>query len=176
MSRDLHVRRSAKTVEWYTPPEIFTALGLDFDLDPACPKLPAADWLPVRRRYSLPEEDGLALPWEGRVWLNPPYGDVARRWVGRLADHGDGIALIFVRSDTGWWQSCAARADAVLFVRGRMNFRAGDPDVPQHRSGVSPAPSCMLAYGEACAEALRRSGLGLVTRLAPVDTGQLLLA
>lgn len=172
----LHEQRRSKTVEWYTPPEVFEALGLGFDLDPCAPKPPAAEWIPARERYSLPEENGLALPWRGRVWLNPPYGDGARHWVGRLADHGDGIALIFVRSDTGWWQSAAARADAVLFVRGRMNFRAGDPRVQQHRSGVSPAPSCMLAYGEDCAKALRRSGLGLVTTLDPVDFGQLSLA
>lgn len=173
----LHEQRRSKTIEWYTPPEVFTALGIGFDLDPCAPPLPAADWIPVHTRYSLPDQNGLELPWSRpgkptRVWLNPPYGDGARHWVGRLAEHGDGIALIFVRSDTGWWQSCAARADAVLFVRGRMNFRAGDPRVQQHRSGVSPAPSCMLAYGRDCAEALRRSGLGLVTRLAPVDTGQ----
>jgi hypothetical protein len=174
MSAQLPAGGKAKTVEWYTPPEVFTALGLEFDLDPCSPPLPAADWIPAKRRYSLPV-NGMIQPWDGRIWLNPPYGDEARHWVGKLAAHGNGIALIFVRSDTGWWQRCAAQADAVLFVRGRMNFRAGNPDVPQHRSGVSPAPSCMLAYGEENAAALRRSGLGLVTRLAPVDTGQLCL-
>ena len=29
---------NSDSVEWWTPPEIFETLGLEFDLDPACPK------------------------------------------------------------------------------------------------------------------------------------------
>jgi hypothetical protein len=39
--------------EWYTPPAVFAALGLTFDLDPCAPPLPTADWIPTARRYSL---------------------------------------------------------------------------------------------------------------------------
>ena len=31
----VHERPVGATVEWYTPPELFDALGLTFDLDPA---------------------------------------------------------------------------------------------------------------------------------------------
>ncbi len=84
-----HEPPSGGSCEWYTPPWVFAALGLTFDLDPCAPALPLAEWIPARRRYSLPD-DGLALPWEGRVWLNPPYAQHTARWVGKLAEHGRG--------------------------------------------------------------------------------------
>ncbi|HUZ23794.1 MAG TPA: hypothetical protein VMV07_08510 [Streptosporangiaceae bacterium] len=28
-------------------------------------------------------DDGLAQPWKGRVWLNPPYGHVIGQWMAR---------------------------------------------------------------------------------------------
>ena len=34
------------TSEWFTPPEIFDALGLTFDLDPCSPG--AGHWVPAR--------------------------------------------------------------------------------------------------------------------------------
>ncbi len=85
-----------RTVEWYTPPGIFEALGLKFDLDPCAPAC-GLPWIPAARFYSLPD-DGLVKPWEGRVWVNPPYGPHAAKWMRRLAAHGDGIALVFART------------------------------------------------------------------------------
>jgi hypothetical protein len=149
------------TVEWYTPPPIFDALGLEFDLDPCGPPggLP---WGRAARTISLPS-DGLLERWDGRVWLNPPYGTSTGLWVERLAEHGDGIALVFARTDTGWWQSAAAAASAVCFVEGRLSFVRGDgANVGGgHNAG---APSTLLAFGEDCARAVAGCGLGLVAR------------
>lgn len=156
-----HESRRPKSIEWYTPPEIFTALDIAFDLDPCAPALPAASYLPVEHRYSRPL-DGFSLPWEGRVWLNPPYGEETGKWVGKLAHHGEGIALVFVRTDVAWWQRAAECADAICFIKGRVNFISGDPSVQRHRSGVSPAPSCLLAFGIESAKAVASCGLGIV--------------
>lgn len=147
--------------EWYTPPEIFRALGLTFDLDPCAPPLPEASWIPARERYTQPQ-DGMALPWNGSVWLNPPYATQTARWVGRLADHGDGIALTFTRTDTPWWQAAVDRADIVCFPIGRVEFIPGG--VPRHRRCRSGAPSCLIAFGDRCADALLSSGLGACLR------------
>lgn len=54
--------------EWLTPPEILRALG-EFDLDPCAPVV--RPWETAARHYTV-QDDGLALPWEGRVWCNPP--------------------------------------------------------------------------------------------------------
>jgi hypothetical protein len=149
---------SNQTVEWYTPPSFFDALGITFDLDPCAPTggLP---WIPARRFISLPD-DGLAHPWIGRVWLNPPYGAAAARWVDRLAEHGDGIALVFARTDTDWWHRNVPSASAVCFVRGRDSFIRGDgaSTGAGHNAG---AASALIAYGDVCANAVANSRLGM---------------
>lgn len=53
------------TVEWYTPPAIFEALGMGFDLDPCHPEGDRPPWLPAAKVYTK-QDDGLAQPWE--VW------------------------------------------------------------------------------------------------------------
>lgn len=168
--------------EWYTPPSIFAALGLTFALDPCAPPLPRAAWIPAVWRYTLGEpetftvpaaggeyrvRDGLMATWKGRVWLNPPYGAETARWVGRLAEHGDGIALVFTRTDTPWWQAAVARADAVCFIAGRVEFIPGD--LSFRRRSRSSASSCLIAFGEECAAAVRASGLGVCSGLTAVD-------
>jgi hypothetical protein len=148
--------------EWYTPPYIFAALGLQFDLDPCAPALPAASWIPATRRITSPT-DGLAEPWSGRVWLNPPYGRETGRWLGKLSEHGDGVALVFARTDTPWFQSALELAAGVCFIRGRLNFippegwRAADGGA----DSTAGAPSVLLAFGEQCARAVAASELGV---------------
>jgi hypothetical protein len=149
------------TNEWYTPPGIFDALGLDFDLDPCAPPggLP---WVPARRFYSI-EDDGLSQPWAGRVWLNPPYGRLTVAWMRRLAAHGNGVALVFARTETQWWHETIGAAHAVCFIEGRLSFVARDG-----KPGISNAgaPSALVAYGDACAIAVAESGLGMTFAVA----------
>lgn len=107
------------------------------------------------------DDDGMAQEWEGTVWLNPPYGKETPRWLGKLAQHGDGIALVFSRTDPAWFQKAAAAADAVCFISGRVRFIDGRT---MERGGSPGAGSALLAFGEKSAQALLRSGLGLVMR------------
>jgi hypothetical protein len=144
------------TIEWYTPPGIFEALGLTFDLDPCAPPggLP---WIPARRFYSL-EDDGLSKAWSGRVWMNPPYGPHTALWMRRLAAHGDGIALVFARTETAWWNDSVPAAHAVCFIAGRLTFVDADRQPPRANAG---APSALVAYGQECAEAIAAARLGM---------------
>ena len=99
-----------------------------------------------------------------RIWLNPPYGPHAEKFLARMAAHGNGIALIFARTETKAFQEhCWRSADAMLFMAGRIKFRLPGGGV----SGPAGAPSVLIAYGQPNAQALRRSGIaGYVVDLA----------
>lgn len=137
--------------EWLTPQEIVQSLGA-FDLDPCSPiKRP---WPTAGNHYTI-ADDGLKQKWFGRVWLNPPYGDETEKWMKRLAEHGNGIALIFARTETAtWFEWVWPKATAVLFFRGRIAFCHVDGHRAQTSAG---APSALIAYGQHNADVLRAS-------------------
>ena len=139
--------------EWLTPPEIIQALG-HFDLDPCAPVL--RPW-PTATYHFTVEDDGLSRDWTGRVWLNPPYGTHTGTWLNKLAVHGNGIALIFARTETEMFrESVWNRADAILFLHGRLFFRHVTGQKARHNAG---APSCLVAYGTENMLALRDCSL-----------------
>ena len=139
---------------WLTPRHILDALG-EFDMDPCAAPDPTI-WPTARRHYGLPT-DGLCIPWEGRVWLNPPYNQHVYQWVGRLAVHGQGTALMFARTETaGFVDHVWGAADAILFLHGRLHFHHADGSRASANSG---APSCLVAYGARDAQLLAESGL-----------------
>lgn len=143
---------NATTHDWLTPPEILQALGL-FDLDPCASQY--QPWKTASTQFTI-EDDGLAREWKGRVWCNPPYGPHAEKFLKRMAEHGNGITLIFARTETKAFQNyCWKRADGMLFMAGRIKFRL--PGGGQ--SGQAGAPSVLIAYGEHNAALLRDSGI-----------------
>ena len=146
-----HHSHRAGTTTWLTPPHITDALG-PFDLDPCGHE----GWETAAKHYVLPT-DGLAQPWHGMVWLNPPYGSEVWSWLDRLAEHGTGIALMFARTETaGFVEQVWAKADAILFLHGRLHFHHADGNRADANSG---APSCLVAYGTEAVARLRASGL-----------------
>lgn len=140
---------------WFTPPHIFDALGIDFDLDPAAPP-GGVPWIPAKDHYSE-IDDGLIQPWHGRVWLNPPYSN-PRPWLERLRNHGDGVAMLPSDTSTAWWHESVATGDAHCFLRGRIRFVRAD------RGAETSAafPSVLVAWGNVSAKAVRECGLGWV--------------
>lgn len=117
----------AATDERFTPPEIFVTRDRVWhggaDTDPA--------WHPrsfsrARHVYTK-RDDGLRMPWYGRVWLNPPWSNVGP-WLARLLEHmrgpGNPEAMILVRNDppTAWFKEAADHADAIAFLRGRTRY------------------------------------------------------
>jgi hypothetical protein len=122
-----------------------------------------------------PPEDGLTGKWEGRVWLNPPYGPETGKWLAKLARHGDGIALIFARTETEMFiQHVWNAAASVLFIAGRLHFH----DVSGKRAAANAGgPSVLVAYGGASDQRLERSGIaGQFIRLRSRFVQPLLLA
>lgn len=148
-------REATSNDEWWTPPYIIDGIGLTYDLDPAAPP-GGVPWIPAAHHYTE-ADDGLTMPWYGRVWLNPPYS-TPWPWVARLAEHGNGVALIPADTATRGFQRYIPGADAVLFLRGRVTFLQPD------NANVTSArfASALAAWGSECANAVGASRLGWV--------------
>lgn len=159
MSLSAHQSAKMKNDEWLTPPEILRPLGC-FDLDPCSPIV--RPWSTANNHYAI-LDNGLSKPWMGRVWLNPPFGREAVKWLRRMAQHGNGIALIPARTETAmFYEAVWNLADAVLFIKGRPHFHFVTGDRAPFNSG---APICLVAYGRTNVQVLLDSGLGVVTTI-----------
>lgn len=141
--------------EWLTPPSIIHSLG-SFDLDPCSPTPDTRPWETAKNHYCI-DDDGLNREWVGRVWCNPPYGRETFAWLKRLAKHGNGVALIFARTETrGFHSEIWDKADAIFFFKGRLKFHYIDGSAAADSAN---APSCLVAYGGSNVEALANCGL-----------------
>lgn len=148
MTKFKYVKLPHTTDTWLTPPDLLEALG-PFDMDPCCP--PFMPWRTARRMIHRPH-DGLALPWRGRVWCNPPYSKMMP-WVDKMRDHGNGILLAPAKStDSRWGQTILSTADAVLFFKGRLLFHF----VNGERSSGKWMANLLAAWGGANARALKK--------------------
>ena len=126
----VYVPVSKKKHEWYTPAEFIEAardvMG-GIDLDPASCEVAQAT---VKAdRFFSKEQDGLAQPWQGRVWLNPPFetGAVDLFVAKLLADYQAGavqqvVILTNNATETAWFNDLANTARIVCFPRGRISF------------------------------------------------------
>jgi hypothetical protein len=134
--------------DYYTPAWVFERMGIDFDLD-VCSPPGGIPWIPAARFFTQ-EDDGLAQPWEGRVWMNPPFS-LCAPWVDRFVEHRDGVALVQVsksRHSARLWDE----ADSVTFVGG---FAFNDAD---GGLGQVYMPCWFAAFGEECVEAISKLG------------------
>lgn len=141
----MHQSARPKTETWFTPPAIIEALGgaESFDLDP-CSHI-NRPW-PTAKRHLTIADDGLRHDWHGRVWLNPPYSNpTIGRFLQKMATHGQGVALIFARTETeAFFAHVWDAASGLLFLRGRLHFCRMDGTPAPANCG---APPVLVAYG-----------------------------
>lgn len=126
---------------WLTPKSLLDKLG-HFDVDP-CAAL-NRPWDCADKNYTI-EDDGLKQDWgTGRIWCNPPYGAKAEAFIDKLAKHpGMGLALVFARTDTKWFQRCILEeAKYILFIKGRLKFHCEDGST----KSTANAASCLVAW------------------------------
>lgn len=137
--------------EWLTPPYILEALG-KFDLDPCAPVNPP--WHIAETQYTI-EDNGFIKKWFGRVWMNPPYNKDVWKWMKKLSEHGNGIALIFARTETkAFYPFVWFQAHSIFFFDERLHFYHVTGERGKHCSG---APSVLVSYGEENTESIRKA-------------------
>lgn len=154
--RGQHEPSVGATDDWYTPREVFEALGETFDLDPCSPG--PGHWVPALKIYTK-ADDGLSQPWHGFVFMNPPFG--ARNahvpWLRKFLEHDNGIAIVRAYTSSAWFHTWAVQADWLLFPRGKTKFVRPDGTI-----GKAPGHGVVfLGMGDRAEQALKRSGLGL---------------
>ena len=133
------------TPRWLVEP-LSESLG-GFDLDPAS----GAEPVPyARHRYTV-EDDGLSLPWRGRVWLNPPYGRSANpKWADKVTeeaarDEVESItALVPASTDRIWFFENYMRADYLTFIKRRIKFIEDGGESEKEAT----FPSAIVSFGE----------------------------
>lgn len=130
-----------------TPLEMIRAIG-EFDFDPC-----GVHGHPTAKQVVVWPDDGLAVPWHGIVWCNPPYSDPLP-WMRRMAEHGNGVALVLASTDTAWFQELALTAEHYLFLRGRPAFHRLDRSVVKLMRA-----STLVGWGEG-SQLLRACPLG----------------
>ena len=136
------------SIEWYTPTAYIdaarTCMG-GIDLDPA--SCEAANAIVQADRFFALEDDGLAQPWSGRVWLNPPWSSKAMAgFIDRFAAHDHGCILVNTVTETAYGQILLQACQVVCFHAGRINFvsphgeKAGSGTVGQMIGYRGPTP------------------------------------
>ncbi len=146
---------------WTTPVWLAKALTEavgGFDLDP-CAATTVQRRARVKARVLLTAtDDGLTVPWRGKVFVNPPYARDLSKWVRKCRTEGQRgclvVGLIPARPDTAYWHDHVAGAADIFMLRGRLKF--GDGKTP------APFPSAVVVWN---------AGPGMIDRLSAAVTG-----
>lgn len=130
---DVHF--SSVSDEWFTPKwvvDLVLAVLGEVDLDP-CSNSKESPNVPAKHLFTQ-EDDGLARPWFGRVYMNPPYGRELANWTDKLATEfeagrvKEAIALVPSRTDTEWFRRLRSYPRCFLF--GRLQFSGHENSAP----------------------------------------------
>jgi hypothetical protein len=136
---------TSESEEWYTPLAILEAVYEIYEnnlqTDPCSPVDNPQTKADVH--YTV-EDDGLKQIWNGKVFMNPPYGNVIGDWVSKAIDEylnggaTEVIILVPARTDTTWFQSLVSYPWCA--VKGRLKF--------SESKNSAPFPSAIFYLGE----------------------------
>ncbi|KKN72489.1 hypothetical protein LCGC14_0409930 [marine sediment metagenome] len=151
MSGDRGYILPSQGADWETPRDLFDELWAEFngfDLDPCG----------TRGQYTVERVldaggrlfdgsvgmDGLARVWDGKVFMNPPYGKGVGDWIAKAAyevEAGNAalvVGLLKATTDVKWWHEYVEGVLTPRFIKGRLKFGGQD--------GPAPFPSVILVW------------------------------
>jgi phage N-6-adenine-methyltransferase len=135
------VHFSSATDLWATPQDFFDKQNAihGFTLD-VCATASNAKCA----RYFTEADDGLAQPWHGVCWMNPPYGRTIGLWMRKAYESSltgaTVVCLVPSRTDTRWWHDYAMKGQ-IEFIRGRLKFG--------NAKNSAPFPSALVIFNKA---------------------------
>lgn len=135
----MSVHFSSKTELWATPMDFFQEwsdfIG-GFDLD-VCANQENAKC----QKFFSKEDDGLSQEWNGKCWMNPPYGKEIGRWMKKAYESSQQgatvVCLVPSRTDTKWWHDYAMKGK-ITFIKGRLKFG--------NSKNSAPFPSAVVVF------------------------------
>jgi hypothetical protein len=139
---------SHESTEHYTPQYILDAVIAcmgGIDLDPASNSREIPNVL-AAMHYTA-QDNGLVQPWEGRVFLNPPFGPGVEKWFSKLYQEWsagrttEAIVLWKSATETAAWKTLTAISCRVCFPSTRIRFVGPAGDI-----GPGPTFSPALFY------------------------------
>lgn len=114
---------SSETDLWATPQAFFDLVNREFHFTIDVCATPDNAKCAV---YYTPEQNGLAQHWQGRCWMNPPYGRKIGLWIRKAhesaAQGAVVVGLLPARTDTAWFHNYIYGHAEIRFVRGRLKF------------------------------------------------------
>ncbi len=182
--------------DWMTPPWIVSSIRATFggkiDLDPASSDMANENFVHAGHYYTE-EQDGLAQPWFGNVFLNSPWGYTIRHgkqkssqlvWLEKAREElarceVNALVTINQAAVSQSWFEYLLQKGLVCFPRRRISFMS--PETLKPVSGNKYASAITLLRGRGCVNVndwtemswrfvQQFSGMGTVMqRLEPFD-------
>lgn len=150
----MDVHFSSKTDLWETPQDTFDKLAAEFG--PFTLDVCATSDNAKCQRYYTREDDGLAQPWDGVCWMNPPYGRGIKAWMRKAYEASRSgatvVCLVPARTDTAWWHDYAMKGQ-IRFLRGRLKFGGA--------ANSAPFPSAVVVFANAKVSCAGTASAGL---------------
>lgn len=133
---------TSATDQWETPQNLFDKLNEEFKFNiDVCATSENAKC----RCYYNPKIDGLLQKWDGKCWMNPPYGRKIGSWIKKAYEEAQNgatvVCLVPSRTDTKWWHEYCMKGE-VRFIKGRLKFG--------NSKNSAPFPSAIVIFRRRC--------------------------
>jgi len=120
----------SQSIEWATPQGVFDELNGEFGFTvDVC----ASPMNAKCQHYYSQSNLTLMLPWEGIVFMNPPYGSVIGKWIQKAYNETlrgtTTVCLLPSRTDTFWFHEYCMKGE-IRFIKGRLKFNNSRSSAP----------------------------------------------